>query len=159
MANENTREQKLKYAFGAHPSVQELHVASDDSMFLNASDAKNHAASLEDKEVKIEKRSDYIENKVAPAAPNQLDLELEALRARYLELFEQKAAHNAGIEKLKQRIADEEARLAEVAAKDAEALASGADGGSEGTGGAEAGAEGGSADGAGDSGADGGTGE
>ncbi|WP_164126110.1 hypothetical protein [Sphingobacterium luzhongxinii] len=136
MANENTREQKLKYAFGAHPSLKELHVASDDSMFLNASDAANHAKTLENAEVKIEKRSDYIESKVAPAAPNQLDLELEALRARYLELFKQKAAHNAGIDKLKQRIADEEARLAEVATKDAEALASGA--------GEEPGAEGGS---------------
>lgn len=130
MANENTREQKLKYAFGAHPSVKELHVASDDSMFLNASDAANHAKSLEDTEVKIEKRSDYIESKVAPAAPNQLDLELKALRARHLQLFNRKAAHNAGVEKLKANIEAEEARRAEEATKDAAALASGAEGGS-----------------------------
>lgn len=147
MAKENTREQKLKYAFGAHPSVQELHVASDDSMFLNASDAKNHASTLADKTVEVEKRSDYVENKVEPVAPNQLDLELEALRARHLELFKQKAANNAGIEKLKAKIEVEEARLAEVANKDAEALASVAEGdtteGTELATGVEGGSEGG----------------
>lgn len=154
MAKENTREQKLKYAFGAHPSVKEFHVASDDSMFLNASDAKNHAATLDDKEVKVEKRSDYI---VKTEQPSNKDSEADkakseraTLFAKHEKLFGQKPASNAPTKMLKEKIATEEARLAEAATKDAEALASGAgaEGGSEGASGAEPGADGGAGDGA-----------
>lgn len=139
---ENTREKKLQYAFGAHPTVKELHVTSDNQMFFTASDAKTHAKDLEDKEVVAEKRSDYVKSTITPAPDNQLDLELESLRARHLELFGVKAAYNAGMAKLKEKIEAEEARLVEVAVKDAEGSGdgdnvgdgSGSDGGDSGSG-------------------------
>lgn len=115
---ENTREQKLKYGFGAHPSVKEFHVTSDDQMFLNAGDANNHAKSLEDKEVKVEKRSDYVKNKLDNAPDNQLDLEKEALRERHKELFGNYPNANAGLAKLKEKIKDEEDRMSVLADKE-----------------------------------------
>lgn len=117
---ENTREQKLKYAFGAHSSVKEFHVTSDDQMFLGASDANNHAKSLDDKDVVVEKRSDYVKSAVAPAPDNQLDLEREALIVKHQELFGQKPAKNAGIGTLQKKIDEEIARREEQAIKDAE---------------------------------------
>jgi len=117
---ENTREQKLKYAFGAHLSVKEFHVTSDDQMFLGASDANNHAKSLDDKDVVVEKRSDYVKSAVAPAPDNQLDLEREALIAKHQELFGQKPAKNAGIGTLQKKIDEEIARREALAIKDAE---------------------------------------
>lgn len=116
---ENTREQKLKYAFGAHPSVKEFHVTSDDQMFLGDSDANNHANSLDDKDVVVEKRSDYVKSAVAPAPDNQLDLEREALIAKHQELFGQKPAKNAGIGTLQKKIDEEVAKREEQAIKDA----------------------------------------
>ncbi|WP_282635712.1 hypothetical protein [Sphingobacterium thalpophilum] len=113
---ENTREQKLKYAFGAHPSVKEFHVTSDDQMFLTAVDAKNHAHTLEDQEVKIELRSDYVTSTVKSAPENQLDLEKEALRERHKELIGKYPAANAGIETIKKNIQEAEDRLAEEVA-------------------------------------------
>lgn len=121
MAKENTREQRIKYAFGAHPSVKELHVTSDDQMFIQPTDAVNHAKSLEDDSVEVAKRIDYVENKITPVAPNQLDLEREALAIRHEELFGKKPAPNAGIEKLKEKIKVEEERLAKVAEEEAKA--------------------------------------
>ncbi len=116
---ENTREQKLKYGFGAHPSVKEFHVTSDDQMFLNAGDANNHAKNLEDKEVKVELRSDYVKSTVDPAPDNQLDLEKEALREKHKELFGNYPNANAGLDKIKEKILLEEARLAALAEKEA----------------------------------------
>lgn len=133
MANtENTRERKLKYAFGAHASAKELHVTSDDSMFFTAADAANHAKSLDDSSVKTEERSDYVRIVEAAEAKidNQLDLEREVLRAKHKELFGNLPTANAGLEKLKAKVAKEEARRAEAAAKDAEAA--GTDAGPEG---------------------------
>lgn len=129
---ENTREQKIKYAFGAHPTVKEFHVTSDDQMFLGSSDANNHAKSLDDKDVVVEKRSDYVKSAVAPAPDNQLDLEREALIVKHQELFGQKPAKNAGIGTLQKKIDEEVARReaqaikdAEIAAKEAEDLSKG----------------------------------
>ncbi|WP_144036565.1 hypothetical protein [Sphingobacterium psychroaquaticum] len=111
----------MKYAFSSHPSVNELHVTSDDLMFLNASDAKNHAVSLDDKEVTIAKRSDYVTAAKLPVDDNQLDLEREALISKHTELFGKPPAKTAGIEKLKVKIETEEKRLLEVAAQETEA--------------------------------------
>ncbi|MGJ1305133.1 hypothetical protein [Sphingobacterium multivorum] len=116
---ENTREQKLKYGFGSHPSVKEFHVTSDDQMFLNAGDANNHAKNLEDKEVKVELRSDYLKSTVDPAPDNQLDLEKEALREKHNELFGNYPNANAGLDKIKEKIKIEEDRLAALADKEA----------------------------------------
>jgi hypothetical protein len=115
---ENTREQKLKYAFGSHPTVKEFHVTSDDQMFLTASDAGNHAKTLENKEVKAEKRSDYIKSVATTVPENQLDLEKEALRERHKQLFDKYPAANAGLDKIKEKIQLEEARLAALAEKE-----------------------------------------
>lgn len=117
MAKENTREERLKYAFGAHPSVKEFHVTSDDQMFVEANNAKNHANSLEDKTVVIAKRVDYVKS-TAPAIPdNQLDLEREALKAKHKELFGKDPAANFNMEKMKKKVADEEIKRAEEAQK------------------------------------------
>lgn len=112
---DNTRAERIKYAFGAHPSVKELHVSSDDQMFLTASDAQNHANTLENKDVETVHRKDYVKSVEAPAVPNQLDLEKEALKAKYLELFGKAAAPNASIEKLKNKIQNEETKRANEA--------------------------------------------
>lgn len=129
MSKENTRERKLQYIFAQHPSIKALHVTSDDQAFTNESDAKNHSKTLEDKDVKIENREDYAkkaavkdETTKSPAddAKAEAKKEREALFARHEELFKRKPAGNASTVKLKAKIEAEEARLAEVAAKDAE---------------------------------------
>lgn len=117
MVKENTRKERLKYAFGAHPSVKEFHVTSDDQMFVEANNAANHANTLEDKTVDIAKRVDYVKS-TAPAVPNnQLDLEREALKAKHKELFGNNPSANFNLEKIKKKIADEEAKRAEEAQK------------------------------------------
>lgn len=129
MSKENTRERKLQYIFAQHPNDKELHVTSDDQAFRNKSDAINHGKTLSDKEVKLEKREDYAkpspvkdEKAKAPAddAKTEAKKEREALFARHEELFGQKPASTAPTAKVKAKIEAEEARLAEVAAKDAE---------------------------------------
>lgn len=128
MSKENTRERKLKYIFAQNPNDKELHVTSDDQAFRNRSDAVNHAKTLQDKDVKLEKREDYVKplsvndekaSEPVTDAKSEAKKERDALFARHEELFKQKPAANASTEKLKSKIEAEEARLAEVAAKDA----------------------------------------
>lgn len=115
---ENTRKKRITYAFGAHASEKELHVTVDDQMFLTASDAANHAKTLEDATVEVVKREDYV--KVAPVVDNQLDLERESLVIKHKELFGKEPAKTASIDTLKKKITDEESRLAELKAKETE---------------------------------------
>ena len=132
MAKENTRAERLKYAFGAHPSVKEFHVTSDDQMFVEANNAANHAKTLENKDVEVAKRSDYVKS-TAPSAPeNQLDLEREALKAKHKELFGKDPAPNFNLDKLKKKITDEEAKLKqEAASADTAQAGQGAEGGDD----------------------------
>lgn len=110
MAKENTRAERLKYAFGAHPSVKEFHVTSDDQMFVEANNAANHAKTLENKDIEMAKRSDYVKSTAPDAPENQLDLEREALKAKHKELFGKDPAPNFNLDNLKKKIADEEAK-------------------------------------------------
>jgi len=125
MSKENTRERKLQYIFAQNPNDKELHVTSDDQAFRNKSDAVNHSKTLENKDVKLEKREDYVKpssEKVSEPvadAKSEAKKEREALFARHEQLFKQKPASNAPTQKVKEKIEAEEARLAEVAAKDA----------------------------------------
>lgn len=134
MSKENTRERKLQYIFAQHPNDKELHVTSDDQAFRSKSDAINHGKTLADKEVKLEKREDYakpspVKDEKAKATADDAKTEAkkvrEALFARHEELFGQKPASTAPTAKVKAKIEAEEARLAEVAAKDADSVNAG----------------------------------
>lgn len=121
-----TRDERLKFAFGSHSKVQELHVTSDDQMFTNKDDAKVHAATLEDRTVDTEKRSDHI--KVASPAEKIAEkvwTERESLFREHEELFGALPAKSAPTAKVKEKIEAEKLRLQESAEKDI--LASGAD--------------------------------
>lgn len=112
MSKTNQREQKMRYIFAQHPKTSEFHVTSDDQAFVNPSDAKNHATSLEDQEIVVEKRGDYVKTKVVPT--NQEESKKDALFKRHEELFGQKPAWNANLEKLEAKIVAEEAKVQEV---------------------------------------------
>lgn len=116
---ENTREQKLKYIFGANQDVKEFHVTSDDQAFRSAVDAANHAKTLENQAVKIEKREDYVTVKPLQGAELLTAVKVrEALVARHVTLFGNEPAKNAKNETIAKKIEAEEARLAEVGAGD-----------------------------------------
>lgn len=135
---ENTREQRLKYAFAAHMGVMLFFVTSDDQMFVQRCDAVNHASTLENKEIDEAHRKDYVTSVATSVPDNQLDLERESLVIRHQELFEgKKPAKNAAIETIKAKIKAEEERLAEEAKKATELAGSTEDvdsGGDKGTG-------------------------
>lgn len=52
MSNLNTREQKLKLVFAAHPNAKKIFMTSDDRAFFEEHVADGHAQGLKDKEVK-----------------------------------------------------------------------------------------------------------
>lgn len=116
---ENTREKKLKYIFGANQDVKEFHVTSDDQAFRSPVDAANHAKTLEDQAVKIEKREDYVTVKPLQGAELLTAVKVrEALVARHVALFGNEPAKNAKNETIAKKIEAEEARLADVGAGD-----------------------------------------
>jgi hypothetical protein len=128
MAKENSRELKMQIIFKQHPNVQEFHVTSDDQAFFQPGDAKNHAATLEDKEVEVVKRKDVLKkvlidepktestpaktaDKKAEAKADPAKEERTALFARIEELGGT-AAKTVGTAKLKEKIAELEAAKA-----------------------------------------------
>lgn len=115
----NTRKEKLTYAFGTYPKATELHVTSDDQIFFTAADAGTHAKTLEDSDVVKEIRSDYI-TPVKSDDEDDEDKELDDLRAKHKELFGALPNKTAQAKTIQKKIDDELARLAEVAARDAE---------------------------------------
>jgi len=118
---ENTREQRLKYAFAAHMGVMLFFVTSDDQMFVQKCDAENHASTLENKDIDEANRKNYVTSPAIAVPDNQLDLERESLVIRHQELFDgKKPAKNAAIETIKAKIKAEEERLADEVQKAAE---------------------------------------
>lgn len=118
----NTREEKLKYAFGMYPKAAVLFVTSDDQMFFSRADASAHAKTLDDKEIEEEIRSDYIQSakSVDDDEDDDDEDELTALREKHKQLFGNLPSHNAKPETIQKKIDEELERLAAVAAKDAE---------------------------------------
>jgi hypothetical protein len=51
MSNLNTREEKLKLVFAAHPEAEEIYMTSDDRAFFKESYAEAHAKGLPDQAV------------------------------------------------------------------------------------------------------------
>jgi len=119
MAKENSREQKMKYIFGNNPQIKELHVTSDDQAFTLERDAANHAANLEDKEIALVKRSEYVAASKTEVVVDQ-EAEREAAIARHLELFDKEPAKTAKLETILAKIEAEENRLQEEADKEPE---------------------------------------
>lgn len=118
---ENTREQKLKYIFGANQNVEEFFVTSDDQAFRSENDATNHAKTLTDGAVKRERRVDYLDIVVEKTDPKaEAKAARTALFARHEELFGIKPAKTAKTADVKSKIDAEEARIAEVAKKEAD---------------------------------------
>lgn len=105
----NERKHKMQFIFKQHPNVEEFYVTSDDQAFFNASDAKNHAKTLENKEVDTIKRRDVLKvESTESKAESTGDDERIALMAK-LEALGGKAAKNIGLDKLKEKIAELEA--------------------------------------------------
>lgn len=93
--------------FKAHANLEEIFVTSDGQGFTEKERAVNHSAILREKEVKFYHRNSLQTKKVKDVEPS----EKETLELRYEELYGSKPAHNIGIEKLKERIAEKEAEL------------------------------------------------
>lgn len=119
MAKENSRELKLKYIFNQYPEIKELHVTSDDQAFKQENDAKAHARTLDDKEVALVKRGEYVAAKFSTEESDED--KRAALFARHLELFGKEPASNAKTETV----------AAKIAAKEADNAAAGSKGGAD----------------------------
>jgi len=120
--NQETRDERLKFAFGSHSKVEVLHVTSDDQMFTDIANAKAHAKSLEDSEVQTVKRSDYIKSAKAEENPEDIKKkEREDLFAEHEKLFGNLPKPNASTKSVKEKIEAEKARLLESSKKDAQA--------------------------------------
>lgn len=96
--------------------LDEVFLTADLQGFTNKQRAENHAVYQKDKKVYHFKKTDFIvaekdEKKVEDDTP---DAEREQLVERYEQLFEKKPAHNIGIEKLKEKIAEKEQALEEA---------------------------------------------
>ena len=120
--NQETRDERLKFAFGSHSKVEELHVTSDDQMFTDIANAKEHAKSLEDPEVQTVKRSDHI--KPAKAEENPEDIkkkEREELFAQHEKLFGNLPKPNASTKAVREKIEAEKERLLKSLKKDIQA--------------------------------------
>lgn len=111
------RKIKLEYAFGHHRKVDVFYVTSDDQIFTLESDARNHAKSLDKKEVESYRRneilggpSDKEKEELQQAAE---DDHREFLFERHEELFGKLPAKNAKNETIEKKIADHEHKLAE----------------------------------------------
>ena len=114
-SKKETRELRLKYAFGSNSKVEELHVTSDDQMFTNGSDAKAHAKSLEDETVDVAKRSDYIKvQSVAQKIADEVFSERSQLIEKHVALFGKKPSANASIDKIKEKVEAEEKRIEDL---------------------------------------------
>lgn len=124
MAKENSRERIIQLVFGSYPEAKQFHFTSDNQAFSEASDAKNHATTLEDKEVETIKRSDMkksADKGAEDTSGNKDGKESKAAsvdeRAALVEEYEiltgKKAAHNIGIPKLKAAIEKAKAALKE----------------------------------------------
>ena len=61
MSNLNTREEKLKLVFAAHPQAKEIYMTSDDRAFFDAHNAEAYAQGLKDQEVKKFEREEEAE--------------------------------------------------------------------------------------------------
>ncbi|MBS4064503.1 MAG: hypothetical protein KGZ74_08075 [Chitinophagaceae bacterium] len=57
MSDLNTREEKLKLVFAAHPQAKEIFMTSDDRAFFDEHNAEAYAQGLKDQEVKKYKRT------------------------------------------------------------------------------------------------------
>lgn len=120
--NQETRDERLKFAFGSHSKVEVLHVTSDDQMFTDIANAKAHAKSLEDSEVQTVKRSDHIKSAKAEENPEDIKKkEREELFAEHEKLFGNLPKPNASTKNVKEKVEAEKARLIESSKKDAQA--------------------------------------
>lgn len=98
--------------------LDEVFLTADLQGFTNKQRAENHAVYQKDKKVYHFRKSDFFTpEKVEDKPEDRPDDEREQLVERYEQLFEKKPAHNIGIEKLKEKIAEKEQQL-----KDAEEL-------------------------------------
>ncbi|MDM1048059.1 hypothetical protein [Sphingobacterium hotanense] len=119
--NQETRDERLKFAFGSHSKVGELHVTSDDQMFTDIANAKAHAKSLDDKNVDTVKRSEYVkslDSSKNPATSSKSEREL--LFEQHEKLFGNLPKSNASTAKVKEKIEAELSRISEMSKKDIE---------------------------------------
>lgn len=126
--NQETREERLRFAFGSHSRSELLFVTSDDQMFTEEANAKMHAVNLEDKEVQTAKRSDYI--KPAQVKENPEDIkkkEREELFVQHEELFGNLPKFNASTKAVREKIEAEKARILESSKKDTQAAGADSD--------------------------------
>lgn len=96
--------------------LDEVFLTADLQGFTNKQRAENHAVYQKDKKVYHFKKTDFIvaEKNDNEGKDDTPDAEREQLVERYEQLFEKKPAHNIGIEKLKEKIAEKEQELEEA---------------------------------------------
>lgn len=112
--------------FNDNPELKEFYATSDGTAFYYESDAKNHARTLENKQIEHCVRGGFVEKipvklqeaakpeeDTAPEDEGNADADADApnreeLVERYIELFDKKPAANMKLETLMARIAEAE---------------------------------------------------
>jgi hypothetical protein len=92
--------------FEANPNITEIYMTVDGQAFTSEEKAKDNARYHKDKSVKH-----FAKNSEEAPAEEAPEDDREALMNEYEELFGEKAAHNIGIPKLKEKIAAKKAEL------------------------------------------------
>lgn len=94
--------------FEANPNISEIYMTVDGQAFTDEEKAKDNARYHKDKTITPFKRESE-----ELTADNEIGDDREALMKEYEELFKEKAAHNIGIAKLKEKIAAKKTELAQ----------------------------------------------
>lgn len=102
-----------KKLFDVHPNIEKLYLTSDGQGFTKEHHADDHSKKLVDKEVQPFTRASVLEKNDTSEDGETIKAvgEREALVAKYELLFGEKPAHNIGVTKLKNRIAEKEAEV------------------------------------------------
>lgn len=108
MSKEKDLTQIASEIFEANPNINDIYMTVDGQAFTDEEKAKDNARYHKDKTITPFSRASEI---VVDADPDPDDR--EALMKEYEELFKEKAAHNIGLPKLKEKIAAKKAELAQ----------------------------------------------
>lgn len=99
MANENTREQKLKIIFATNPAQNVVFMTSDDRAFFNPADAKERSGRLKDRTVKTYNRKSL-------EADEKLAKDVEKMKVEQAAKDAAEKAKKDAAEKAKKEAAD-----------------------------------------------------
>lgn len=107
MSKEKDLKQIASEIFEANPNINDIYMTVDGQAFTDEEKAKDNARYHKDKTITPFSRDS--EEVIVDVEPD----DREALMKEYEELFKEKAAHNIGIPKLKEKIAAKKTELAQ----------------------------------------------